>query len=159
MNNVQKIIAGTALVTLLGSLAFLANPRRRNFIDTVTDHTSNLTNKAKDYADNLINKGKSLTSVNHIHDNRNSYIKGSLTGLLFGTGATLLFTPKSGKQLRNQLNKTYEGLFGTTQKAIRKLKNNAHAFHPLDNNQEIGNIQKVRRKRTAKVKTEKVKTE
>jgi len=56
------------------------------------------------------------------------YWKGGLVGILLGTGLAFLIAPKSGKQLRTQVARTYNDIFDKTQEVVHLFKNGTHPF-------------------------------
>lgn len=121
---VKHKLLGAALGTLLGSLAVALYPRRQEILETITDRSEEFTDKAREYADFLLKKA-------YLREERReanlTWITG-LAGLLIGAGAALFLTPKTGRQLRNQVQKKYGELSDKTQDVLDLFKNNSHPF-------------------------------
>jgi len=126
MANLKGITAGAALGTLVGSLFVFLYPKRLEIIEAVLDQTNGFADKAKEYADVMFTKGRKSSQRKMAY--QNNYLRGGLAGLLLGAGAALFLTPKTGKQLRNHVTKSYNELFGRTQEVVSIFKNNAHPF-------------------------------
>jgi gas vesicle protein len=54
-----------------------------------------------------------------------SFVMGLLTGALLGAGLTMLFAPKAGSELRNQLSEQAGALANQAQKGYREATENA----------------------------------
>lgn len=127
----NKIIAGAAIGTLLGSLALALFPRRKEIVDAIMDQGEEFTDKAKEYAQLLLDKGRNLANFRVEEEDNSAAIWSGVAGLILGAGAALFMAPKTGKQLRNQAIKTYNELFGKTKSVINVLKNSSHPFIPV----------------------------
>lgn len=54
-----------------------------------------------------------------------SFVMGLLTGTVLGAGLGMLFAPKSGSELRNQLSEQAGSLANTAQEGVRKAQESA----------------------------------
>ncbi|HEV8051013.1 MAG TPA: YtxH domain-containing protein [Parachlamydiaceae bacterium] len=127
MESTQKIIAGAALGTLLGSLAVVLFPRRYEIMEQIKNHSddfNDLPGKAREFGESLLNSGKRF-NFRRV-ESRDNYWKGGLLGLIVGVGATLLAAPSSGKNLRKQLSNAYTDLSEKSEEVIHHFKNNSH---------------------------------
>lgn len=119
----KKLIAGAALGTFLGSLAAILYPKRNRIINTLKGQPVDFGEKARQYAEVLLNKGKFPLRQ---ESRRESYLRGGILGLFLGAGTALLLAPKSGKQLRSQVSRTYNDISDKTEHVIHLFKNNSH---------------------------------
>lgn len=127
MANIKSIITIGAIVgTFLGTLATYAYPKRQRILTAVKCQTNDLTELAKEYKEILLEKGRYFSGRRVVV--RESYWKGGIIGIILGAGAVFLTTPKSGKQMRSHINKSYLNLIGKTDEIIRSFKNNSTPF-------------------------------
>lgn len=122
-----KILTGAALGTLLGSLAIMLYPRRQEIMDAIVDQSEDISDTAKEYIGALIDKGAVLVNLRR-EEEHNIDWKSGVAGLLLGVGAALILAPKSGKQLRSQIQRMYSDISDRTHDVIRDFKNNGHPF-------------------------------
>lgn len=136
----KKLFSGAALGSILGTMAALFYPRRRDIADYIRDHSddiNHLTNKAREYGNSLFNRGSRQREIN------NNYLKSGILGAFIGASAALLLAPKTGKALRGQLTKAYSDISEKSEDFVHHFKNNAH--YPFAHTQHNG----VKKKRPA----------
>jgi gas vesicle protein len=118
MYNNKTIIAGAIIGTLIGSLSAVLRNNRKNIFSQINDQTNDWTNKAHHISKKVLNgMDRWRRPPNEIQGQ--TFVTGALCGLLVGLGSALLFAPKSGKQLRNDLTKTYNTMAGKTQEILQ----------------------------------------
>jgi gas vesicle protein len=125
MASSKKIISGAALGTLLGSLAAVMYPKRREIIEHIMDHAEDIgdiAGKAREYGEAILSKTQLFNSGRTNHAGH--YLKGGLVGFLIGAGTALLIAPKSGKNLRGQLARAYNDLSERSEEFVHHFKNN-----------------------------------
>jgi gas vesicle protein len=125
MISAKKILSGAAIGTLLGSLATFLYPRRYELIEQLLENGENLnafTNKARDYGEQLFSRGRRTRR----QESLNGYLRGGLLGFAIGATTALFSTPKTGKALRGQLAKAYQGLSEKSEEVIHQFRNNSH---------------------------------
>lgn len=110
--NVKNVVAGALIGTLLGSVSAILIPRQRKIFAQL--NRPGWSQKAKDIG------GRVYDEVRHWSEHEKKvdasvFVKGALLGLLVGAGAALLLTPKTGKQLRNNLAQGYQDFADKTQ--------------------------------------------
>lgn len=148
MAHTKKIASGAALGTLLGSLAAMMYPKRREIIEHVMDRAediSHLAEKAREYGEAFMGNGK-LFNFGHKTESKANYIKGGLIGFLIGAGAALMMAPKTGKNLRGQLARAYNDLSERSEEFVHHFKNNTH--YPFATPRTMQNGMKVKKKKT-----------
>src|ERR1700674_4088534 len=59
------------------------------------------------------------------HEGGGSFVMGLLTGTVLGAGLSILFAPKAGSELRNQLHEQADALANQAQEGYRKVTENA----------------------------------
>lgn len=97
--NMKGLMFVAALGTMLGSLGSLLYPNNETMMS-----------KMKRRAKGIAEQGESFFSdVKNWSEPRNgskpqNFLSGTLLGMILGAGSALLFTPKTGKQLRKDLN-------------------------------------------------------
>jgi len=57
-----------------------------------------------------------------------SFVLGMMTGAFIGAGVALLFAPKSGTQMRQQLGEQYRGLADRVNETTQSLRENAQTL-------------------------------
>lgn len=122
--NVKGVVAGAVIGTVLGSISALLMPKRQKLLATLKNQKKDWVEKAKDISETLMDEAKFL-SRDKKEDHSVHFINGTLIGLLLGAASALLLTPKTGKQLRNNLSKKYEDISEKTQDLIEYINDNA----------------------------------
>lgn len=122
MANLKGIVAGALVGTLMGSLAVLLYPKRREIIKVMQSHPDLIPEKIKEYAASMLNQKQN----SHFIENP---WKLGLLGIALGAAIGIAIAPKSGKQLRAQMSKKYNDMFDKTQEVLHTFHNNAHPVH------------------------------
>lgn len=128
MAHSKKIVSGTALGTLLGSIASMMYPKRRAFLEHLmerADDINHLAEKAKEFGEAFLGKGK-LFHFGNGAESKANYIKGGVIGFIVGATAALLIAPKSGKNFRGQIARAYNDISEKSEEFVHHFKNNTH---------------------------------
>lgn len=113
--NVKNVVAGALIGTLLGSVSAILIPKQRKILAQL--NRPGWAKKARDIG------GRVYDEVRHWSEHEKEvdasvFVKGALLGLLLGAGTALLLTPKTGKQLRNNLAQGYQDFADKTQELM-----------------------------------------
>lgn len=120
--NIKSIVIGAALGTFIGSISALVIPQRQKILKTLKNQKKNWIEKAKDISENVL--GEIPYPIEQKKETQApTFFKGALVGLLVGAGSTFLFTPKTGKQLRNAIAKKYSDVSEKTQDLMEFFEN------------------------------------
>lgn len=150
--NMNGIVMGALLGTMLGSAAFLF-PKREMLISKMRAKTKELADKTKDFGDTFYEEFKNFGKGQKKELVSEDIVKGTLLGFLLGAGSALLLTPKSGRQLRKDLSATYQEMAEKTRGVMKfinhhpALKRKILAFAPLKKKA----LTKVRPRKRSKV--------
>lgn len=106
--NVKNVISGALVGSLLGSLSAL-------LISNDKFNRSEWVEKAKDIGERLYDGVKNWSEP---EEDNSIFVKGAFLGLLLGAGSALLFTPKTGYQVRSNLIKGYRDIADKTQEIM-----------------------------------------
>lgn len=113
---------GAAIGTLIGSLAIAYYPKRKQILQVIQQKTGSLARRAQEAAD-------ALAEQNHrpkLKEKKKLFLAGSLLGVIAGAGTALLFAPKSGKMLRNQIVKACSNRNGKANDVFDVFHNHTH---------------------------------
>jgi gas vesicle protein len=139
------LLGGLLLGSLVGTLSAIFQPTRRKLM-------SQLSSQSKGWADKV--RHASQTALHDINGWKNppheagyqKFLSGALLGVLAGIGSALLFSPKSGKQFRNELPKKYHDFADKTQEIVHFIN---HDNQP----QVLNHAKPMQTKKRSSVKT------
>jgi gas vesicle protein len=120
--NIQGVVIGALLGTVIGSLSAVLAPKRQVLLKKIKNQARGWVENSKDRAKNIYENSE--TSPKEVA--AKNFIKGAVTGALAGAGSALLFTPKTGKQLRKELMQKYEQASETTNDVIELFNSTNH---------------------------------
>ncbi len=121
--NIKQLVAGTLLGTLIGTASFILFPKRQKLLCGLKTQSKGWGEQAKHISESMLDEMKFWSKSKQKTSTILSFMKGMFTGMLVGSGTTLLTTPKSGRQLRNQLTKRYHDVADKTQDALDYMHN------------------------------------
>lgn len=108
--NFKGVILGAIVGTMIGSLSAVIVPKRQKIMEQMK--------KAKTFTDGFYNGMKNWSEPRQ-EMNTSAFMKGALSGLLLGAGVAAFVTPKTGKQLRNNLTRKYQDVADKTQELMQ----------------------------------------
>lgn len=121
MNNSKKVIIGAAVGTVLGALA--AINKRQDILQNLKNQAENFSDRTKERAMRFLEDSLDGAPFQR-RSNQKNFLSGSLLGLLAGISSALMFAPKSGKNLRNQISRAYNDLFDKTHEIVNIINKN-----------------------------------
>lgn len=146
--NMNGIVMGALLGTMLGSAAFLF-PKRQMLISKMRIKSKELAEKTKEIGDTFYDGFKNLGKNSKKGIASEDIVKGTLLGFLLGAGSALLLTPRTGKQLRKDLSETYQEMAERTRGVMKYINN-----HP-ELKKKILTISALKRKSVSKPRSRK----
>lgn len=129
MANINKILLGAAMGTVLGSLAIALFPSRRQLKRAIGAPTNFFTEKTRDAAEYLLEEAATRIPMLRRQNPHKFFWSGSVFGLLAGASTALLLAPKTGKSLRQQIVKAYNNVNDKTHEVIHLMQANTHEAH------------------------------
>jgi|694.fasta_scaffold10416_10 gas vesicle protein len=123
--NIKGLVFGTVIGTMLGSLSAALMPNKEGLLA----NKKRFADKAKSFSDNFYNGLKSLSEGRRENHTAN-FVKGALSGMLLGAGMAAFLTPKTGKQLRNNLSRGYQDLADKTQEVLHAINTQEKRIFP-----------------------------
>lgn len=121
--NVKGMFLGAIVGTLLGSISAALLPKYPN----LSRQTRGLAAKAKNFSDTFYAGIRNLSEPRQ-ELKASTFVKGALSGLLLGASAAAILTPKTGRQLRNNLTKKYQDLADKTQEIIQFINHEGEQY-------------------------------
>ncbi len=118
----KGIIISAMIGTIISSLSLILIPKRKKILAALKNRKTAWIEKAKNVSESVLNEFHPLTEKRGSR-NMPRFIQGAFLGLILGAGSALLLTPKTGKQLRNNLTKKYLNLSEKTQDMIGIINN------------------------------------
>lgn len=112
MAKAKGLLLGTALGSLLGSMGGSV-PKSPKKIQEWAD-------KAVEMGESVFDKVKNWK--HNGEEEHGNFTKGAVFGLLIGAGSALLLSPKTGKQIRKDLTKTYHEAADSAQDIVKYFK-------------------------------------
>lgn len=151
--NMNGIVMGALLGTMLGSAAFLF-PKRQMLVNKMRAKSKEIAEKTKELGDSFYEELKHFGNSPKKSVASEDIVKGTLLGFLLGAGSALLLTPRSGKQLRKDLTETYQEMAHRTRGVMRFINRHPTLKKKILSITAKGkSISKPRAKKAAKSKT------
>lgn len=119
---VNGILLGAIIGSVAGTLGSLFLPKQE------TDLSSGWAQKAKDAGFSVLEELKALKKEKN-PPSTGLFLKGILLGIIVGSGSSLLFSPKSGRQIRKDLTQKYQDVSEKTNDIIEFIQENIN-HHP-----------------------------
>lgn len=113
--NFKGIILGAMLGTMVGSASAIFMQKN------VKDQIRSFGESAQEAVDGFFNWSSRKDGEN------TTFAKGAVLGLLVGAGSALLFTPTTGKKLRQNISHTYQEMAEKAQELLAREEEFAHA--------------------------------
>jgi gas vesicle protein len=124
MNKINGIMAGALAGTLLASTYMLLG-KRPALIKKLKNHSQEWVDKAKNIKKNLYDDLYDLAESKRSRS-RKTFVGGALLGLFIGASSAALLTPKSGRQLRKELNTHYQDVADKTHDILHYINKNGY---------------------------------
>lgn len=117
--NLKNVIAGIITGGVLGSVSAILIPRRQKIIEQMKNPA--WTEKARNIGAKVYDEVRHWADAEEDEEDTSIFVKGALLGLLLGAGSALLLTPKTGKQLRDNLFQEYQDLSDRSQEILEYI--------------------------------------
>lgn len=124
MGKVKGMMWGGLTGSLIAATFALLGSRDA-VVKKIRSQTSDWADKARNIRENVFEDMRDLTESRRVRT-RKTFARGAALGLLVGAGVAALLTPKSGKQLRNQISNRYQGVAEKTTDILHYFNQNGH---------------------------------
>lgn len=121
MAKTPGVVLGAMMGALLGSMGAVMAPKRKKLLSELKNQQKGWAEKAKNISENVYEELKKHWGHADEDIEVGHFVKGALMGMLVGASSALLFTPKTGKQVRNQLSQQYQNALDKTQEIIHSI--------------------------------------
>jgi len=121
MAKTPGVVLGAMMGALLGSVGAVMAPKRKELLAEFKNQQKGWAEKAKNISENVYDELKKHWGHEETEVDMGHFVKGAVMGMLVGASSALLLTPKTGKQVRNQLKNQYQHAVDSTQKVIKSI--------------------------------------